>query len=137
VLYKNDPPGRTIYDCGSITYEYQNGVKSSFTQNVFHPRGMPSGGQYIYVYGTKGAVDLLSSATMYPLDKESKPSVLAAKQEGRENTHIVGFYDSITKGTPAPADITIGATAALTAILGHEAMVKQRVVAWSELGVEL
>ena len=36
LMYKNDPPGRTIFDCGSLTYEYPNGVKMSFTQNVFH-----------------------------------------------------------------------------------------------------
>src|SRR5437016_4916600 len=26
LLHKNDPPGRTIYDCGSLTYEYPGGV---------------------------------------------------------------------------------------------------------------
>jgi predicted dehydrogenase len=69
VLYKDQPPGRTIYDFGSLTYEYAKGVKMSFKQNVFHPRGMPNGGQYIYVYGTKGAVDLMGTTTMYPLEQ--------------------------------------------------------------------
>jgi hypothetical protein len=31
----------------------------------------------------------------------------------------------------------IGATAALTSILGHLAMTKERVVEWSEMGVNL
>src|SRR5919205_30294 len=77
MLYKNDPPGRTIYDNGSLIYEYPNGVKMSFTQNVFHPRTMPGANQYIYVYGTKGAVDLMgtNSPTMYPLDPKDKPEV--------------------------------------------------------------
>ena len=35
------------------------------------------------------------------------------------------------------ADIKIGASAALTAILGHEAMRQGRVVTWQELGVDL
>jgi myo-inositol 2-dehydrogenase/D-chiro-inositol 1-dehydrogenase len=78
VLYKNDPPGRTIFDCGSITYDYPNGVKMSFTQNVFHPASMPNGNQYVYVYGTKGAVDLMI-ATMYPPEKGSQPVVLSPK----------------------------------------------------------
>jgi myo-inositol 2-dehydrogenase / D-chiro-inositol 1-dehydrogenase len=137
LLYKNDPPGRTIFDCGSLTYEYPNGVKMSFTQNVFHPRGMPNGNQYIYVYGTTGAVDLLSTATMYPLARDRQPTVLAAKQEENQHAHEAAFYDSITKGGKLPADITIGATAALTAILGHQAMVKQTVVTWNDLGVNL
>jgi predicted dehydrogenase len=50
LLYKNSPPGRTIFDCGTISYDYPGGVKMSFTQNVFHPRGLPNGNQYIYVY---------------------------------------------------------------------------------------
>lgn len=137
LLHKNDPPGRTIFDCGSLTYEYPEGVKMSFTQNVFHPRGMPNGNQYVYVYGTKGAVDLMSTATMYPLARDGQPTVLAPKQQEDQHAHEAAFYASITKGEKPPADITIGATAALTSILGHEAMVRQTVVTWSDLGVDL
>ncbi len=137
MLYKNDPPGRTIFDCGSLTYEYANGVKLSFTQNVFHPRSMPSGGQYIYVYGTKGAVDLLSNPTMHPLGSGGAPVVLAEKEKENPHAHTVAFYECIRSGAPNPADVTVGATAALTSILGHEAMVKERVVTWSELGVDV
>jgi myo-inositol 2-dehydrogenase / D-chiro-inositol 1-dehydrogenase len=137
-LYKNDPPGRSIYDNGSITYEYPNGVQMSFTQNVFHPRGLASGGQFIWVFGSKGAVDLMGgpSATMYPLAK-GEPVVLAAKEKDDQHAHIVAFYESIVNGAPLPADIVIGASAALTAILGHEAMSKGKVVTWSDLGVDV
>lgn len=137
LLYKNDPPGRTIFDCGSLTYEYPKGVKMSFTQNVFHPGSMPNGNQYIYVYGSKGALDLMGTGTMYPLERNAQPVVLAPKQQEDQYAHIAAFYDSITKGTPPPVGITVGATAALTAILGHQAMVQQKVVNWSDLGVEL
>ncbi len=135
--YKNDPPGRTIFDCGSLTYEYPKGVKLSFTQNVFHPASMPNGGQSIYVYGTKGAVDLMTSATLYPPGNGSQPVVLSPKIQEDQFAHIAAFYDSITKGTPPPVDIKVGATAALTAILGHQAMVQEKVVSWSDLGVEV
>jgi predicted dehydrogenase len=137
MMFKNDPPGRTIFDCGILAFDYSNGVKMSFTQNVFHPRGMPNPNQNIYVYGTKGGVDLLYSTMMYPMARDAQPVALAEKQQEAQHAHITAFYDSITKGTPSPADITIGATAALTAILGHEAMVKEKVVNWSDLGVEL
>ena len=136
LLYKNDPPGRTIFDCGSITYDYPRGVKMSFTQNVFHPGKLPSGGQYIYVYGTKGAVDLFNTATLYPLEG-GQPSVLAAKQDEDQYAHIRAFYDAVRMGSKPPADVVIGATAALTSLLGHEAMTKERVVNWSEFGVDL
>jgi hypothetical protein len=127
MVYKNDPPGRTIFDCGSITYEYPNGVKLSFTQNVFHPRTMPNGGQYVYVYGKKAALDLMSGQ-MYPLAREGAPSELVPKEPLDNNAHIAAFYACVTKGGPNPADIVIGATAALTSILGHEAMTRAK---WS------
>jgi len=47
-LHRNDPPGRTIFDCGSMVFEYPGAVQLSFTQNVFHPRSMPVGGQYVH-----------------------------------------------------------------------------------------
>jgi len=137
VFYKDQPPGRTIYDCGSITYEYAKGVKMSFTQNVFHPRGLPGGGQYIYVYGTKGAVDLMGQAAMmYPLEQGS-PVTLADRRQDNPVAHIAAFYACVTSGGKNPADITTGASAALTAILGHEAMVRETMVRWEDLGVPL
>ena len=137
VLFKDQPPGRTIYDSGSITYEYPKGVKMSFTQNVFHPRAMPSGGQYVYVYGSKGAAHLMGGpATLYPLG-QGAPVVLAENQPDNPHAHIVAFYAAVTSGGKNPADITIGATAALTAILGHETMTKEKMVKWEDLGVRV
>lgn len=138
LLYKDSPPGRTIFDCGTISYDYPGGVMMSFTQNVFHPRGLPNGNQYIYVYGTKGAVDLMSTPTMYALSGGSKPVVLTENpQKEDQYAHIVAFFNSIVTGAKLPADIVIGATAALTAILGHQAMTRQQVVDWNGMGVEL
>jgi myo-inositol 2-dehydrogenase/D-chiro-inositol 1-dehydrogenase len=136
-LYKNDPPGRTIFDCGVLSYDYANGVKMSFTQSVFHPRQMPNGNQYIHVFGSKGAVDLMSSTTMYPLGAGAEATPLAPKGEEPPHAHVTAFYECITKKGRNPADITVGATAALTAIMGHLAMTKQKVVTWSELGVDV
>jgi myo-inositol 2-dehydrogenase / D-chiro-inositol 1-dehydrogenase len=135
-LYKNDPPGRTIFDCGSLTYDYPEGVKMSFTQNVFHPQAMPNGGQYVYVYGSKGALDLMTGM-IYPSAHGSQPAALVPKQQEDEYAHMAAFYASITNGTPPPVDIKIGAAAALTAILGHQAMVQQKIVNWADLGVDV
>ena len=138
LFYKNDPPGRTIFDCGTLSFDYPGGVMMSFTQNVFHPAGMPNGNQYIYVYGTKGAVDLMGTPTLYGLSGESKPVILAEKPQADDpHAHIAAFYNSVVNGAKLPADITIGATAALTAILGHEAMTRRQVVDWDGMGVEL
>lgn len=138
LFYKNDPPGRTIFDCGTISYQYPGGVLMSFTQNVFHPRALPNGNQYIYVYGTKGAVNLMGTPTMYALSGDSKPVVIGERAQPPDpHAHIAAFYNAVLHGAKPPADITIGATAALTAILGHQAMTREQVVDWRSLGVEL
>lgn len=135
-FYKNQPPGRTIFDCGSMVFEYPGNVQMTFTQNVFHPRGLPQGNQVVHVFGSKGAVDLMGGTTMYP-HGGGAPVVLAEKRQERPHAHIEMFYAAITEGKPAPIDASVGATAALTAILGHEAMVRQQIVQWSEFGIAL
>jgi predicted dehydrogenase len=135
--YKNDPPGRTIFDNGNMVFEYANGVKMTYSLNVFHPRGMPGGGQAVHIFGEKGAVDLMYATTLYPLSGQGEPITLAEKGEEPQHAHTKAFYSLIAGSGKNAADITVGATAALTAIMGHEAMVKQRVVTWAELGVEL
>ena len=133
-LHKNEPSGRDILDHASITYDYANGVKMSFTQLVYHPRSMPNGNQMLYVYGSKGSVELLNTATYYPLDNAEKPSVLSPKVEEKADAHITAFYDCIRTGAKSPADVIVGAEAALTAILGHETCVQGKVVNWTDLG---
>jgi myo-inositol 2-dehydrogenase/D-chiro-inositol 1-dehydrogenase len=132
LLWKNDPPGRTNMDGYSLTYDYVNGVKLSYTQVFFHPRGLPGGGQQTLVYGTKGAVDL-DASTFYPLERGGKPTVLAEPVEEDRHAHVAAFFESIRSGKASPADVNIGATAALTAILGREAIYRKEVTVWDKL----
>jgi predicted dehydrogenase len=136
-LYKNQPAGRDIMDHQSLTYEYANGVKLAFTQMVFHPRKMPVNNQTISVYGSKGAVELLYSTAFYPIDGSDSTTVLAEKVEEKNDAHIRAFFDCVRKGAKSPADITVGATAALTAILGNEVCRQGKVIDWKELGVDV
>ena len=78
----------------------------------------------------------LTTANMYPPGRGSQPVVLAPKEQEDQYAHIAAFYNSILHGTPPPVDVKGGATAALTAILGHEAMVQEKVVHWSDFGVD-
>lgn len=138
-LYKNEPPGRSIFDCGSMVFDYPNGVQLTFTQNVFHARQMPGGGQNVHVFGSKASLDLMYGVTAYPLGgKDAGPPVtLAEKGPDDPHAHTAAFFACVRGQGPNPADITVGATGALTAILGHRAMVEERVVTWTELGVTL
>jgi predicted dehydrogenase len=137
LLSPGNPPGRTITDGYTLSFEYPNNTKMSFTQVAFHPPQLPFGGEQTYIYGSEGAV-ALESGTFYPRSKEAKPQVLAErKRENREAVHIGKFYDSIQNGTRPETDVIVGATATLTAILGREAMYRGKVLSWKELGVEL
>jgi predicted dehydrogenase len=136
LLWKNDPPGRTNMDGYTLSYDYANGVKMSFTQVFFHPNGLPNNGQYFHVYTTEGAVDL-TTATFYARARGAQPKVLVEKSKPEPDAHISAFFESIRTGKKPPADIVIGATAALTSIMGREAIYRKRVMTWQEMGVEL
>lgn len=135
LVHPNEPIGRTIFDSGTLSYEYPSGAIMSFTQNVFQPRGFPGGSQNLLAFGTKGAVDFLYSTNFYPIGGDGKPTQLSPQVKEPTHAHITAFYDCITKGSPNPAGIMEGATGALTAIMGHMAMVKQGSVDWIDLGV--
>jgi len=131
------PPDRTITDGYTLSFDYPGGVKMAFTQVQFHPPELPFGGEQTYVYGTAGAV-ALENGTFYPRTRQEKPVVLAErKRQNREARHIGQFLECIRTGSNPEADIIVGATAALTAILGREAMYRQKVLSWKELGVEI
>ena len=137
LISPNQPPGRTITDGYAVTYDYPGGAKMTFTQVAFHPAEMPFGGEQTQIYGSDGAV-ALETGMFYPRARSSTPVLLAErKRENREANHIARFYDAILNGTKPETDVTIGATAALTAILGREAMYRQKVMTWKELGVEI
>ncbi len=135
LIWKDIPPGRTNMDGYTLSYDYANGVKASFTQVFFHPAKMPGGGQYYYVYGTRGAVDLIESK-FYPLGG-GQPVTIAPQVQENEWAHMAHFQDCVRNGKKPNAGISVAATAALTSILGREAIYRRGVMAWQELGVEV
>jgi predicted dehydrogenase len=138
LLWKDDPPGRDTMDGYTLSYDYRNGVKLSYTQVFFHPREMPGGGQYTYVFTDEGGVDL-NTSMFYPrrpaLGNRAR-ALLEAVEEDRD-AHIKAFYESIRTGKKPPADVVVGATGALTAILGREAIYEKRVTEWKEFQIDL
>lgn len=137
LLYKDDPPGRSIMDGYTLSYDYPGGVKLYFTQMVFHPKGLPGGGQFVHVYGQKGACDLMGDTSVYPLDGKASPTTLAEKADEHPSAHMQAFYDCIRGTGKNPADITVGATGALTAIMGHQAITTGKIVEWKTIAGEL
>jgi predicted dehydrogenase len=119
----------------TLSYEYANNVKMSFTQVFFHPAGLPGGGGYFYVYGTKGALDV-QGGKFYPREKGPAVTVFTPERED-DMAHLKAFYQTVLGQGKNPADITVGATAALTAVLGRESIYQKRVMEWKEFGVEV
>ena len=137
LLYKDDPPGRSIMDGYTLSYDYPSGVKLYFTQMVFHPKGLPGGGQFVHVYGQKGACDLMGDTNVYPLDGKTPPVELVPKLEEYPHAHMQAFYECIRGNGKNPADVMVGATGALTAIMGHQAITTGKVVEWKSIAGEL
>jgi hypothetical protein len=75
--------------------------------------------------------------TFHSNERNVEPVVFAKADDERpeRDPHIAAFYDSIRTGKKPPADITVGATAALTAILGRESIYRKRTMHWQELQV--
>ncbi|MBM3810437.1 MAG: hypothetical protein FJW20_02255 [Acidimicrobiia bacterium] len=74
----------------------------------------------------------------YPRNRGEKPRRLV--EEGKEDLnlqHITAFYDAIRTGSKPPAGIEEGASGALTAILGREAIYQKKVMEWKSFGVNL
>jgi predicted dehydrogenase len=134
------PPGTLMMDGFSVKYIYENDVHVDYSQITFHPRTLktlPSGMWYT-VMGEKGSVYMThGTAHVYDLYGEKEPeSLVPAGTKSGENA-IEQFFACIREKRKPFADITVGAVAALTAIMGREAIYKRRSVTWKELGVEV
>jgi len=138
MIWQNDPPGRTNMDGYTLSYEYRNGVKLSYTQVFFHPNGMPANGQFWNLYSANGGVDLMNSV-YYPRAKGSSPQPLAPEgaRENLDQQHVQSFLDAIKGGGKPNADLSVGVSGAMTAILGREAIYRRATLRWADLGVLL
>jgi predicted dehydrogenase len=134
------PAGTVMMDAFSVEYIYENDVHCDYSQISFHPRHLktlPSGMWYT-VFGEKGSVYLThSSATFYDLYGESEPRNLLPEGTKETDTAIADFFACIRERRSPFADVRVAAIAALTGIMGREAIYKRRSVTWKELGVEV
>jgi len=63
--------------------------------------------------------------------------VLVPPSRPRGDAHMEAFYNAIRTGQKNPADLPIAATAALTAILGRDAIYQKKMKTWAEFGIEI
>lgn len=133
------PAGTLMMDGFSVEYIYENDVHLDYSQLYLHPRALKelANAQWYLIFGEKGTVHL-SKGLFYEMHNAGEPSELIppALKDANENA-MADFFACIREGRKPFADIRVAATAALTAILGREAIYRKRMVTWKELGVSV
>ncbi|MCB1020228.1 MAG: Gfo/Idh/MocA family oxidoreductase [Bryobacterales bacterium] len=135
------PPGKLMMDGFSVQYIYDEQTHLEYTQLYLHPRNFKEipNGQYYAIQGEKGTVFFThDDAVFYDMYGDSEPKQLVSqKAKDTPEFAMSDFYACIREGRKPFGDIKVGATAALTAIMGREAIYKGASVTWNELGVKV
>lgn len=132
------PAGTLMMDGFCVEYIYDNDMHLDYSQLYMHPRtlkDLPSG-QWYFIMGEKGTVDL-TKGILYRLDGSEPSLLISVEQRGEKEDAMTQFFACIRENRQPIADIKVAATAALTAILGREAIYRRKSVTWKELGVEV
>lgn len=134
------PPGTLMMDGFTVSFIYENDMHCDYSQISFHPRSLktlPSGMWYT-IFGEKGSIFMThTTAQLFDIYGEDTPQNLIPPGTPERDTAVADFLACIREKRQPFADITVGAVAALTAIMGREAIYKRRSVTWKELGVEV
>ena len=130
------PAGTVMMDGFSVEYVYENDMHLDYSQLYLHPRSLKelANGQWYMIFGEKGAVNLEKGLFYQHASEEVRQLITPAQREAREDA-MGQFYRDIRENRKPDADIKVAATAALTAIMGREAIYRRRMVTWKELGV--
>ncbi|MEZ5363391.1 MAG: Gfo/Idh/MocA family oxidoreductase [Bryobacterales bacterium] len=134
-VYKNVPPGRTIYDNYAVIYEYPNDVRLTFTHIYIDPPGFT--GIQERIWGSEGAVDL-PSGTFYELTERGEervpPRKLFEGDRGNMNQLAMNaFFEHVRARTEPLNNALYGKYATLAAIMGRKAIDEKRFVTWEEV----
>ena len=135
------PAGTVMMDGFSVEYIYRNDMHLDYSQLYLHPRALRKlpNGMWFVIYGEKGTIELdYSSWIFYEIYGDSEP-VEHQAPEGIDLTEAAhnDFVRAIRENRRPVADIEVAATAALTSIMGREAIYQRRMVTWDEMGVSI
>ncbi len=135
------PAGTVMMDGFSVMYIYANDMHLDYSQLYLHPRALKvlPNGQWYVIYGEEGTIELnYGSWTLYDIHGDTEP--VEHKGSGSpdltEEAHNE-FVRAIRENRKPAADIDVAATAALTGIMGREAIYQRRMVTWNEMGVTI
>ena len=129
-----------MMDGFSVEYIYENGIHLDYSQLYMHPRTLKRlpNGQWFMVFGQKGTLDLgYETSEFYPLEAGEPRQIIPEPLSKQKENATAEFYACIREKRQPFADVRAGAVAALTAIMGREAIYRKRMVTWQELGVSV
>jgi predicted dehydrogenase len=136
-LFVNDPPGRTIMDHYTISYEYPSGIHLNFS-HIYYAIGDFARTSDTFI-GSKGAATLNLNRDLLYYDREANRVVrqLPMNKDNDESTRnaLVDFFACARQKKQPFAGAAVGRVAALTVIMGLRAMVEGRVVEWKEVDI--
>lgn len=135
------PPGTIMTDGFAVEYIYENDIHLQYSQLAFHPRNLKEipNGMWYTIFGEKGSVFMThSAATYYDLYGENEGvDMLPADVKGVRENAVEDFLACIREKRQPFGDVKVGAVAALTGIMGREAIYRKGMCIWKELGVEV
>ena len=136
-LPENIPAGSVMMDGFSVEYIYANDMHLDYSQLYLHPRAMKElrNGQWYIVFGSEGTLEI-NEGMIYPFQGEARKYLTPELENGKENA-MEEFIAAVREKRRPFAGIEVGAVAALTAIMGREAIYQRRMVTWKEMGVEV
>jgi myo-inositol 2-dehydrogenase/D-chiro-inositol 1-dehydrogenase len=122
------PPGRTVMDGYSLSLEFPQGVRLSYSHCFFAPPGFD--GLQQHVYGEKGGIDLVDGVVRL---EGKPPNRLEVDRVDATESAVRDFFRCIHEDGQVLADVEAGYRATMTAILGRTAIHSGKVVTWDEL----
>jgi predicted dehydrogenase len=134
------PAGTIMMDGFSVEYIHENDTHVDYSQLYLHPGSLKElkNGQWYVIFGEKGAIELShSSWTFHEMYGDAPPRVFEPAEDDLTLAAQKDFFACIRENRKPFGDVKVGATAALTTIMGREAIYKRRMVTWEELGVEV
>jgi predicted dehydrogenase len=132
------PAGTVMMDGFNVQYVYENETLLDYSQLYMHPRSLKklASGQWFMIFGETGTMDLgQDTAEFYAMKADAPQDLISSELKAKKENAMSDFLDCIRQRRQPYADIKIAAVAALTTIMGREAIYRKRMYTWQELGV--
>jgi hypothetical protein len=132
------PAGTVMMDGFNVQYVYENETLLDYSQLYMHPRSLKklASGQWFMIFGETGTMDLgQDTAEFYAMKADAPQDLISSEIKAKKENAMSDFLDCIRQRRQPYADIKIAAVAALTTIMGREAIYRKRMYTWQELGV--